>query len=66
MVIDEALELARAFSSEEAVPFVNGVLDARPADVAGDMTHEATDDGLRTRTTGLYVLQALQPQPVSP
>jgi N utilization substance protein B len=28
VVIDEALELARAFSYEEAVPFVNGVLDA--------------------------------------
>ena len=27
VVINEALELARAFSSEEAVPFVNGVLD---------------------------------------
>ena len=26
-IINEALELARAFSSEEAVPFVNGVLD---------------------------------------
>jgi len=28
VVIDEALELARAFSSDQAVPFVNGVLDA--------------------------------------
>src|SRR5690606_9154183 len=28
VVIDEALELARRFSTEEAVPFVNGVLDA--------------------------------------
>jgi N utilization substance protein B len=28
VVIDEALELARAFSTEQAVPFVNGVLDA--------------------------------------
>jgi N utilization substance protein B len=27
VVINEALELARAFSSDEAVPFVNGVLD---------------------------------------
>ena len=27
VVINEALELARAFSAEEAVPFVNGVLD---------------------------------------
>jgi N utilization substance protein B len=28
VVIDEALELARTFSGEEAVKFVNGVLDA--------------------------------------
>ncbi len=28
VVIDEALELARRFSSEESVQFVNGVLDA--------------------------------------
>lgn len=28
VVIDEALELARRFSAEEAVPFINGVLDA--------------------------------------
>ena len=27
VIINEALELARAFSSEEAVPFVNGVFD---------------------------------------
>jgi N utilization substance protein B len=27
VVINEALELARAYSGEEAVPFVNGVLD---------------------------------------
>ena len=28
VVIDEALELARRFSGDQAVPFVNGVLDA--------------------------------------
>jgi N utilization substance protein B len=28
VVIDEALELARAFSTEDAVKFINGVLDA--------------------------------------
>lgn len=28
VVIDEALELARTFSAAEAVPFINGVLDA--------------------------------------
>ena len=28
VIINEALELARTFSGEEPVPFVNGVLDA--------------------------------------
>jgi N utilization substance protein B len=28
VVIDEALEIARRFSGEEAVHFINGVLDA--------------------------------------
>jgi N utilization substance protein B len=28
VVIDESLELARRYSEEEAVPFINGVLDA--------------------------------------
>jgi N utilization substance protein B len=28
VVINEALELAQRFSGEEAVPFINGVLDA--------------------------------------
>jgi N utilization substance protein B len=28
VVIDEALELARQFSSDESLPFINGVLDA--------------------------------------
>jgi N utilization substance protein B len=28
VVIDEALELARRFSGDESVPFINGVLDA--------------------------------------
>jgi N utilization substance protein B len=28
VVINEAIELARAYSADEAVPFVNGVLDA--------------------------------------
>jgi N utilization substance protein B len=28
VIINEAIELARSFSGEEAVPFVNGVLDA--------------------------------------
>ncbi len=28
VIIDEAVELARQFSNDEAVPFINGVLDA--------------------------------------
>ncbi len=27
VIINEAIELARTFSSDEAVPFINGVLD---------------------------------------
>jgi N utilization substance protein B len=38
VVIDEALELARRFSTDEAVPFINGVLDAVKARVErGDL-----------------------------
>ena len=36
VVINEALELARTYSGEEAVPFVNGVLDAVRKQVGGD------------------------------
>ena len=35
VAIDEALELARKFSSEESVQFVNGVLDAIHREVPG-------------------------------
>ena len=35
VVIDEALELARRFSNEESVHFVNGVLDAVHKEAAG-------------------------------
>jgi N utilization substance protein B len=34
VVIDEALELARRYSNEESVQFVNGVLDAVHRDLA--------------------------------
>jgi len=34
VVIDEALELARKFSTDESVAFVNGVLDAVSRDAA--------------------------------
>ncbi len=35
VVIDEALELAKTYSSEQAAPFVNGVLDAIRRSLAG-------------------------------
>ena len=34
VIIDEALELARRFSNDEAVQFVNGVLDAAHKEIA--------------------------------
>jgi N utilization substance protein B len=34
VIIDEALELARRFSNDEAVQFVNGVLDAANKEIA--------------------------------
>jgi transcription antitermination protein NusB len=36
VAIDEALELARKFSNEESVQFVNGVLDAVHRELPGD------------------------------
>lgn len=36
VIINEAIELARTFSGEEAVPFVNGVLDAVRKDLNRD------------------------------
>jgi N utilization substance protein B len=36
VVIDEALELARQFSGEESVSFINGVLDAVRRDAAAE------------------------------
>jgi N utilization substance protein B len=38
VVIDEALELARRFSNDEAVQFVNGVLDAAHKEIASNST----------------------------
>lgn len=36
VVINEGIELARSFSGEEAVPFVNGILDAARKDLKRD------------------------------
>jgi N utilization substance protein B len=41
VVINEALELARRFSGEESVPFINGVLDA----IRREEPHEADSHG---------------------
>lgn len=42
VVINEALELARRFSTEDAVRFVNGVLDAIRRDLAGGSAQPGT------------------------
>lgn len=42
VVIDEALQLTRRFSAEEAVAFVNGVLDAVYRSMSGAQTREAS------------------------
>lgn len=39
VVIDEALELARRYSNEESVQFVNGVLDAIHREIAAQRGH---------------------------
>ncbi|MXY24165.1 MAG: transcription antitermination factor NusB [Acidobacteria bacterium] len=44
VAIDEALELARTFSGEEAVRFINGVLDAIRRDAVGAVTVEDAAD----------------------
>ena len=44
IAIDEALELARTFSGEEAVRFINGVLDAVRRDAAGVAAAEDASD----------------------
>jgi N utilization substance protein B len=41
VVIDEALELGRRYSEEEAVPFLNGVLDAVRRMIAPEITQPA-------------------------
>jgi len=44
VVINEALELARSFSTEESVKFINGMLDGIRKKIAGQSpTAEATD-----------------------
>lgn len=42
VVIDEALELARRYSNEESVQFVNGVLDAIHREIASKGGHAGT------------------------
>jgi N utilization substance protein B len=42
VVIDEAIELARQFSGEESVSFVNGVLDAIRRDISSERDGDAS------------------------
>ena len=46
VVINEALELARTFSTEDSVKFINGMLDAirKKIDTANDTGHEGHSD----------------------
>ena len=44
VAIDEALELARKFSNEESVQFVNGVLDAIHRGLAGSPAEEVAPE----------------------
>jgi transcription antitermination protein NusB len=39
VAIDEAIELARRFSGEESVQFINGVLDAAKREIEGAASH---------------------------
>ncbi len=41
VAIDEALELARRYSGEESVQFINGVLDAVHREIAGPASHSS-------------------------
>lgn len=46
VVIDEALELARRFSGDESVPFINGVLDAVNKEQRGPAETDAAGEGV--------------------
>ncbi len=50
VVIDEALELARRYTAPEAIPFLNGVLDAVRKSLFGDGTG---DEGRRKPAAGM-------------
>jgi N utilization substance protein B len=45
VVINEAIELARTFSGDESVPFVNGVLDAVRKDLDRENEQETREKG---------------------
>lgn len=50
VVINEALEIARRFSTFEATQFINGILDAIKLDLEGS-TAEAEKDNAETKTS---------------
>ena len=68
VVIDEALELARQFSGEESVSFINGVLDAVHKEIKNLETcndcweHESTQGRSMTRRPMLISVRPPAPQ----
>jgi N utilization substance protein B len=50
VAIDEALELARRFSGDESVPFINGVLDAVRKEKPEDASQKAEDGSPETES----------------
>ncbi len=59
VIINEALELARTFSGDEAVRFINGVLDAIRKKLATRMTTVQESDQVVQRRANLDELRAL-------
>jgi len=50
VVINEALEIARRFSTFEATQFINGILDAIKHDLEKTSAPETTDENLNEKT----------------
>ena len=50
VVINEALEIARRFSTFEATQFINGILDAVKQDLEKNSAPENTDENLNEKT----------------
>ena len=50
VVINEALEIARRFSTFEATQFINGILDAIKQDLEKNPVQKSTDENLNGKT----------------